>query len=489
VSSDLSDTLQRLSSGQRINRASDDAAGLSVSSSLTTKSRIYAQGMRNVNDGISMISIAEGALSNLQDIVTRVSELAEQAATGTFSGKQRVALDREADALLKEYNRIIQGTSFNGTAILDGSDDTVRLQHGLGVAQSTSVAIGAELGDRAGSGTLVPQAASHDVGDADLFVADFNRDGKADIASPGRVALGNGDGTFQASSSFSAAASAVSVTGADFNGDGKIDLVTGETSASFVSVALGNGNGTFSSRTTFAVTDAVYSLITADFNNDGNIDIAGANLFSGHVSVLIGNGDGSFRAQRTFQAGSAPRDLIAVDVNGDGQTDIVVANSGDSSLSVLAGRGDGTFGTATSVSVGGSQPVSVAATDFNGDDKVDLAVTSGFGSARVWMGNGNGSFSGGALLDVAGDNAAGSVVGDFNGDGLMDVSAYDTDRVQLNTWLGNGNGSFGAASVVDDPMGAIGGGLSLGDFNGDGAPATTLPGWLRRTPQPNKGRY
>jgi len=85
---------------------------------LNLNSRIFTQGIRNINDGVSLMAIAEGALGNLQDIVGRVGELAAQAANGTFSPKQRVALDKEAKSLLKEYNRIVQSTSFNGMQII-----------------------------------------------------------------------------------------------------------------------------------------------------------------------------------------------------------------------------------------------------------------------------------------------------------------------------------------------------------------------------------
>ena len=96
----------RLSSGLRINKASDDAAGLAISESLNVDARVYTQGIRNLNDGISLTNIAEGAMQELTNITIRQRELATQSANGTLSLQQRQALNQEANALVDEFNRI-----------------------------------------------------------------------------------------------------------------------------------------------------------------------------------------------------------------------------------------------------------------------------------------------------------------------------------------------------------------------------------------------
>ena len=121
ASYDISKTQERLSSGLRINSASDDAAGLAISSTLNTDQRIFSTGIRNLNDGLSATNIAQGALESISTIVNRQKELAEQAANGVYSIAQRSALNTEANQLVKEFNRIVQTTSFNGQKILDGS--------------------------------------------------------------------------------------------------------------------------------------------------------------------------------------------------------------------------------------------------------------------------------------------------------------------------------------------------------------------------------
>ena len=99
----LQTSFERLSSGLRINRASDDPAGLAMANSLQTDSRLMAQAVRNVNDGISLLTIAESALKELNNILGRQAELAQQAANGTYTWQQRVSLNKEAKALVEEY--------------------------------------------------------------------------------------------------------------------------------------------------------------------------------------------------------------------------------------------------------------------------------------------------------------------------------------------------------------------------------------------------
>lgn len=125
---ELARSFERLSSGLRINRASDDAAGLAIADSLRSDRRVLLQGMRNLNDGISLISIAESAVTELKSIVLRVQELAGQAASGTYSTEQRIAMDNEAQALVEEFNRITETTDFNGINLF--SNQTIAIQAG-----------------------------------------------------------------------------------------------------------------------------------------------------------------------------------------------------------------------------------------------------------------------------------------------------------------------------------------------------------------------
>lgn len=121
---------ERLSSGQRINKASDDAAGLAISSSLKADTRIYGQAIRNLNDGISAISIAGGAIGELKGVLLRIKEITTQAMNGTFSDTQRGSMQQEVSALQNEWNRILGATKFNGQNILTGAASRTILQGG-----------------------------------------------------------------------------------------------------------------------------------------------------------------------------------------------------------------------------------------------------------------------------------------------------------------------------------------------------------------------
>lgn len=137
----LNKNLERLSSGLRINRAGDDAAGLAISESLKSEIRALQQASRNASDGISMVQTAEGALNEVSSIAIRLRELAEQAATGTIGASERDFLQSEFTALTDEITRITETTEFNGTALLDGSGGSVDIQVGTGSAASNQVAL------------------------------------------------------------------------------------------------------------------------------------------------------------------------------------------------------------------------------------------------------------------------------------------------------------------------------------------------------------
>jgi flagellin-like hook-associated protein FlgL len=155
----LESSFTRLSSGMRINRASDDAAGLSVSSFLDADRRVLTQGIRNLNDGMSYLDIAESAISELTNIVFRVQELAEQSANGTLSSIQRGPLQDEVTALQSEYNRIINSTKFNNTHLLTGANTLVNLQAGYGTAGGLAIQVGNALV----SDALGTQSAGHTI--------------------------------------------------------------------------------------------------------------------------------------------------------------------------------------------------------------------------------------------------------------------------------------------------------------------------------------
>ena len=117
----LAQSVERISSGIRINRAADDAAGLAISEALRSDIRLLRQALRNANDGISLINVAEGALNEQASILIRLRELASQAATGTVGSTERQTIQLEFEALRLEIDRIAATTEFNGQNLVDGS--------------------------------------------------------------------------------------------------------------------------------------------------------------------------------------------------------------------------------------------------------------------------------------------------------------------------------------------------------------------------------
>jgi len=139
VEKSLSTSMERLSTGLRINSAKDDAAGLAISSRMTSQLRGYAMALRNANDGLSMAQTAEGALGQITNMLQRMRELAVQASNGAMSGNDRNNLQYEVDQLKAEINNIALKTNHNNIKLLDGSANTIRLQTGTNAPDSMTV--------------------------------------------------------------------------------------------------------------------------------------------------------------------------------------------------------------------------------------------------------------------------------------------------------------------------------------------------------------
>lgn len=151
TSESLSNTYSKLSSGKRINRASDDAAGLAIADSLKNGQRVAAVAIRNAQDGISTVSIADGALDQVSGFLQRLAELAQQAASGSYTNEQRQAMQGEFTALGSEIERIATTTAFNGVALLSGGNQIV-LQVGFDSKSTSQLVINQPTATLAGLG-------------------------------------------------------------------------------------------------------------------------------------------------------------------------------------------------------------------------------------------------------------------------------------------------------------------------------------------------
>ena len=311
-----------------------------------------------------------------------------------------------------------------------------------------------------------------------LAVGDFNADGKSDLATANSgshnvsILLGNGDGTLQAAVHYAAGTSPFAVATGDFNHDGKTDLAVGNNGSSNVSILLGVGDGTFQAAVNYGAASGPFWVAVSDLDRDGNADLAVANFNTGEVSVLVGNGDGTFQAAVDYAAGSSPSGVAAGDFNGDGVPDLAVSNYASNNVSILIGNGDGTFETAVHYAVG-SGPYFIAVGDFNGDGRPDLATANGNAhTASILTGTGDGTFLPAVhwltYYDITPNQLT---VGDFNGDGKADLAVaglYGYIVMLRNTGICSQNcGTM--ATAADYAAGSTPDALAAGDFNGDGA--------------------
>jgi len=148
ASEQLNRTYERLSAGTRINRAADDAAGLAIAESLKINARLASVGIRNAQDGVSTIAIADGALSSIVQILGRLAELAQQAGNGSYSSIQRSALQAEFQTLGSEIERIAVTTTYNGVTLLSGNQ-VISVQVGFDAESTSQIVL-----DQGGGATL-----------------------------------------------------------------------------------------------------------------------------------------------------------------------------------------------------------------------------------------------------------------------------------------------------------------------------------------------
>jgi len=330
-----------------------------------------------------------------------------------------------------------------------------------------------------------------------VATGDFNGDGIPDVvagqvgddASTGvAVYLGKGDGTFYPGDSYGTSANMSYVAVADFNGDGKLDIAAIDRVNNLVQIFLGNGDGSFSIGAAYPTSSqsnsAAQNLVVGDFNKDGKADIAVANANTGDVGVLLGRGDGTFASTVSYPfPGYAALSISAADLNGDGYLDLAVTaySDGPPAIGILLADSNapGTFGTAQFVNVNGN-PNNIAFGDLNNDGKVDMAVTESNGATfngqlEVFLNDGTGTFPTAPTAYQA--STFGGASGrsdpsdiqmfDLNGDGSLDLVYVNNRSGTVAVALGNGDGTI--AAPLEFPSTEYLVGLALADVNGDGA--------------------
>ena len=323
-----------------------------------------------------------------------------------------------------------------------------------------------------------------------VTVADLNQDGRLDLVAAAsttnnlHVARGRGNGTFGAFTLVPLSPGATNpqgVTTGDFNGDGRVDLVSVNQNTNNVSLLLDNGAGGYTS-SNWSTGTSPRAVAAADFDQDGKLDLVASNGNANSVTVLYGNGDGTFTNVPAVNVGVTPQSLVVADFNSDGCPDVATGNGGGNNVTALRANRDATSGAClrsfTSLgnfAVGGG-PRAINAGDFNADNKLDVVVANASNnSVSVLPGLGDGSFSGAVTTAATAASPEfrdprGLTVGDFNQDGRLDVATGNFLGNSMTLLLGQGTGTTLAPFVIGGSAAAGTGVTSLlgADLDGDG---------------------
>jgi flagellin len=440
----LGQTMERLSSGMRINSAKDDAAGSAIASRLTSQIRGFDQSVRNASDGISLVQTAEGALSESSNILQRMRELSVQSANGTYTSGNRTTLNAETQQLVQELNRITETTNFNGLNLLDGSAEDVKLQVGAQANQTITVSIGnldaSSLGveDTAGVGSITRSgtATTASTGATDISTAFAQATGSSGGGTTTTGSLGTGDliingiaieGAKAASDTASAygnEASAISTAAAinEKSAQTGVTAVVGETrvggnamtgASAPASAAAASGtielNGVDISISTSAVSS---NSVTADNAANRSAIIEAINLKSDQTGVTA------------IDSGSDNGGITLVAEDGRNITLVNKSTASGSSALTATNTGIGGLGTGT-----GAVSLTTGTVTLVADSGKDIEISSGALGKSIDAGFMEGTYSGTAtqVSSNLGTNTTAMTAGNVFVNGVSVGPSYATD--------------------------------------------------------------
>ena len=419
----LSTSLQRLSSGLRINSAKDDAAGLAISERFTSQIKGNTTAARNANDGISLAQTAEGGLSTAGDLLQRIRELAVQSANGSNSASDRASIQNEVGALSKELDRVATTTQFNGQNVLDGSLTSTQFQVGANSGQTINIGVQSAKASDIGNNTIKPadtatslsQVHADANGLTDLKTADVGNNLIADETLTIKSGAGVTQDIFTKKADTTTAPPTVGDTAKSIAA--KVNATSGTTS----------------------VTAQAKTVATISGIADGavNFQLRGANSFANDpnskpvtITSKVVGGDLSALAQAVNAQSATTNVTASIKLDATGNKELQLTDASGNDIQLSAQTGDEAFqGTATKLrgaDIGGQPSGTTQPLTFNTavsvGGRVEFSSDSGFSITSAIGAGAGGVVTGGA-----------TVGSDLNSVSTIDVSTVDGSNAALLT--------------------------------------------------------
>jgi flagellin len=422
----LSTSLQRLSSGLRINSAKDDAAGLAISERFTSQIKGNTTAARNANDGISLAQTAEGGLGTAGDLLQRIRELAVQSANGSNSASDRASIQNEVSALSKELDRVANTTQFNGQNVLDGSLTSTQFQVGANSGQTITIGVQSAKATDIGNNTIkADDTLATSLSQAKSGVdGNLTNDQASNIAT-GKLTITSGAGKTQ--DIFVNAATPAAPPVAAIAGD------TAKSIASKVNAATGNTGVTAQAKT-----DATLAGIA-----DGavNFQLRGANSQANDpnskpvtITAKVVGGDLSALAQAVNAQSAITNVTATIKVAADGKKELALSDPSGNDIQIAAQTGDEALIAAT-----------VRGSDIDGQPST--LVSAALANNTSVVVGGHVDFSSDSGFSITDTTAGGVVTGAVaKGSDLQSVSTIDVSTVA---------GSNAALLTIDSALNAI----------------------------------
>lgn len=411
--SSLSTSLQRLSSGLRINSAKDDAAGLAISERFTSQVRGNNQAARNANDGISLAQTAEGGLSTAGDLLQRIRELAVQSANGSNSTSDRKSIQNEVSALSKELDRVANSTQFNGQNVLDGSLTSTQFQVGANSNQTINIGVQSAKASDIGNNTIKPtdtatslsQAVQGTVGNLDADSANL-------LTADETLTIKSGAGTTKDVFVKTAALTATPPV----NGD------TAKSTADKINAVSLDTGVTAQAKTVATIAGVVDGSV--------NFQLRGANSIANDsnskavtITAKVVGGDLSALAQAVNAQSATTNVTATIKIDSTGKKEIQLADNTGNNIQVSSQTGDVALQSAT-----------IRGADINGAPSTTTASLSNAAAAVVGGRVEFSSDSGFSITSSVGVVTGGTTVGsDLQSISKLDVSTVDGSNAALLT--------------------------------------------------------